>query len=260
MSKKLIGIYKFTNKLNNKIYIGSAVDLYKRKHKHLYDLRHNAHHNKHLQRSWDKYGEENFIYEIIEYIDDENNLKIREQYWIDKLNVCDINIGYNILPIAGNSLGYKMSEEDKKKIGDSCRGEKNYGTKLTDAQVYKIKELFIEGLSNKEIALLFEVNTNCIHRIKIGETWKHIKVEGFIEGKKGLTDEQIIEIKKMIQDGIKTKDIVNLTGINKRRIYGIKNGTYWSHLNVSNLPISQAEFIYLDKNNINEIIDVKGGE
>ena len=43
---KEMGIYKITNTINNKIYIGSAEDLYKRKHKHLYDLRHNIHHSK----------------------------------------------------------------------------------------------------------------------------------------------------------------------------------------------------------------------
>jgi len=124
MKKNKMGIYKITNTINNKLYVGSAIDLYKRKHKHLYDLKHNIHHSIHLQRAWDKYGEDNFMFETIEYIENKDILKEREQHWIDTLNVCDINIGYNILPTAGNSFGYKMSEESKKKIGDSCKGEK----------------------------------------------------------------------------------------------------------------------------------------
>ena len=148
-----------------------------------------------------------------------------------------------------------MSEEGKKKIGDSCRGEKNYGAKLANEQVYQIKEMFRDGLSNKEIANKFNVKPAYINKTKTGETWKHIKVEGFTESKNKLSVEQVIEIKIMLKQGIKIKDIAKLTGINRRRMYGIRDGLTWSHIDISNLPISQADFIYLDKNNIKEIID-----
>jgi len=196
METNRMGIYKITNIINSKIYVGSAINLNKRNKKHLYDLKHNIHHSIHLQRAWGKYGEDNFSFEVIEYIEDKDILKEREQYWIDTLNVCDINYGYNILPTAGNSLGYKMSEEDKKKIGDSCRGEKNYGTKLTDVQVYQIKEMCRDGFKNKKIANKFEITIESINNIRIGKTWKHIKIEGFQEKNKTLTIEQVIEIKK----------------------------------------------------------------
>jgi len=230
METNRMGIYKITNIINNKIYVGSAINLNKRKKKHLYDLKHNIHHSIHLQRAWGKYGEDNFSFEVIEYIEDKDILKEREQYWIDTLNVCDINYGYNILPTAGNSLGYKMSEEGKRKIRDSSRGEKNSNAKLTDTQVYQVKEMCRDGFKNKEIAEKFEVTPSYINRIRIGDSWKHVKVDGFVEKNKHLTIEQIIKIKKLLKENLKTRDIIKLTGINSRIIRDIKNEKCWSNV------------------------------
>jgi len=63
------GIYKIINVVNNKFYIGSSVDLRKRKSKHFSELRHNKHNNKHLQRAWDKYGEASFVFVVVEELD-----------------------------------------------------------------------------------------------------------------------------------------------------------------------------------------------
>lgn len=122
--EKRPGVYKIINLVNNKIYVGSSIDLYKRKSSHFSALRNNFHCNKYLQSSYNKYGENNFIFDVIEYIDDKDKLLDREQYWLDTLNPCDNNIGYNMLPTAGNSLGFKFPKEYKEKMGVSCRGEK----------------------------------------------------------------------------------------------------------------------------------------
>lgn len=50
------GIYQIINKSTNKFYIGSAIDLKKRKREHFHHLNHNKHRNKHLQSSWNKHG------------------------------------------------------------------------------------------------------------------------------------------------------------------------------------------------------------
>lgn len=105
------GIYAITNLINNKIYVGSSIDLYTRHYQHKSDLNKGIHKNPHLQNAWNKYSSENFSFSVIEVVPNVNQLLEREQYWIDTLNVCDREIGYNALPVAGNTIGRKMTEE-----------------------------------------------------------------------------------------------------------------------------------------------------
>ena len=60
------GIYCIENTTNNKKYIGSSCDIYNRWATHKYQLRRNTHANKHLQSSWELYGEEKFRFGILE--------------------------------------------------------------------------------------------------------------------------------------------------------------------------------------------------
>ena len=59
------GIYQIRNTKDNKIYIGSAVNLNKRKNNHFSHLRRNLHSNKHLQNAFNKHGRNNFIFEVL---------------------------------------------------------------------------------------------------------------------------------------------------------------------------------------------------
>ena len=59
------GIYRIRNLTNNKFYIGSAVNLNKRKNQHFHYLRNNKHHNKPLQNSWNKHGSDVFKFTIL---------------------------------------------------------------------------------------------------------------------------------------------------------------------------------------------------
>src|SRR5712671_3867618 len=89
------GIYKITCIANGKIYVGSSANLRIRWEQHCNDLRRKAHHSIHLQRAWNKYGENVFIFEIIELVMPWAILD-REQYWLDKLKPYDRSIGFNI--------------------------------------------------------------------------------------------------------------------------------------------------------------------
>lgn len=91
-----MGIYKITNLKSNKFYIGSSNDIPKRWKQHISGLNNNKHHNFHLQKSWNKYGETSFKFEIIDIVNDSNDLFSREQKWINETNCCDGNIGYNL--------------------------------------------------------------------------------------------------------------------------------------------------------------------
>ena len=87
------GIYLISNLINNKIYVGQSINIEKRWTQHKRELRNNIHENKRLQNAWNKYGEENFEFSIVEECDI-NQLNQREIYWISKFNSC-VN-GYNL--------------------------------------------------------------------------------------------------------------------------------------------------------------------
>lgn len=123
------GIYKITNLVNGKFYIGSAVNVKNRFSTHVSELNSHTHDNRHLQRAWDKYGKDKFKFELIEEIKEKELLLEREQFYIDNFNP-----DYNICRIAGNTAGRKFTEESKKKISENhadVSGENNpmYGKK-----------------------------------------------------------------------------------------------------------------------------------
>jgi group I intron endonuclease len=107
------GIYQIKNIINGKVYIGSSIDLKRRENEHFNFLRKNKHYNRYLQRAWNKYGEENFKFEVLEYVKDNNDLINKEQFWIDIIDASNQLIGYNLSPTAGSLLGYKKTEEMK---------------------------------------------------------------------------------------------------------------------------------------------------
>ena len=84
--ERLCGIYKIENKINGKIYIGQSNNIYKRWYSHKNSLRRNVHDNDYLQNAWNKYGEENFEFSIVEICEnDVDVLNSREQFYIDNL-------------------------------------------------------------------------------------------------------------------------------------------------------------------------------
>lgn len=108
------GIYKITNLLNGKCYVGSARSLDSRWRRHSHDLAHGKHHSRKLQRAFDKYGASAFEFSVLEHVSDLAQLIIREQHWIDALNA--FKTGYNALPAAGSALGQVRSEETRAKL------------------------------------------------------------------------------------------------------------------------------------------------
>lgn len=125
------GIYCIENTINNNIYIGSSYNIYKRKLTHLCELRKGTHHCYYLQRSFNKYGEDNFIFYTIEECSNDKLIE-REQYYIDKLIP-----KYNICRIAGSSLGTKRTKETRRKLSESHKGQKawNKGIPRTSEEI-----------------------------------------------------------------------------------------------------------------------------
>lgn len=197
----MIGIYKITNIINNKIYIGSSKEIDRRWYLHKYLLNKNEHYNKHLQYSWNKYGEDNFKFDIVEILNDEIKIFEREQAWIDKERACDKNIGYNINKLAtGGGLygvdngmfgkgylregenntfyGKRHSEESKLKMSNATIGmyigEKSHSTNLSNEAVLEIKEKLTKMEIPKDLAIEYKTTERIIYHIKCLETWEYI--------------------------------------------------------------------------------------
>src|SRR5690606_20339248 len=115
------GIYCIENKINKKFYIGSTNDFSDRFGQHRTALERNDHVNRYLQNAWNKYGADNFEFNILEIIDDEFQLIIREQSYLDDIADAQIYIQtgrgrfvtecYNLSPTAGRTIGWKDNEE-----------------------------------------------------------------------------------------------------------------------------------------------------
>jgi len=101
------GIYCIRTLINNKVYYGSAKNLKKRFTSHLNSLRNNDHGNSILQRHFNKYGEESFSFEVVEFVDDLNLLIKREQFYLDALFSSKEESPFNICRVAGSTLGLK---------------------------------------------------------------------------------------------------------------------------------------------------------
>lgn len=120
-------IYKITNTVNSKIYVGKTVsaciETYWKYH-HKRPLSRKKHHNKHLQAAWNKYGESAFVFEVIEEFNSEMNFDLNhlEQYWIKKLNSKNPEFGYNLTNGGEGIAGFKHSEESKKRMAEKATG------------------------------------------------------------------------------------------------------------------------------------------
>lgn len=118
-------IYQIRNVITNAVYIGSVLDRnpQDRWMRHRKDLRGNIHHSQHLQRAWNKYGEQNFVFEILEKVKD-NVLKREQWYLDDRKNNHPRRLTYNVCWVAGNCQGRKMKKSTLRKISLANTGRK----------------------------------------------------------------------------------------------------------------------------------------
>lgn len=107
----MTGIYKITCTGNNKVYVGQSVAIKRRWREHQKALKNGSHYNKYLQRAYDKYGEQSFVYEILEQCPS-SKLNEREAFYIYFFNSfkdgfnCDLggsNISGEANPMYGMS-------------------------------------------------------------------------------------------------------------------------------------------------------------
>lgn len=117
------GIYIIRCLPTNKIYVGSAKNLKQRWGRHQSDLRREIHKNSYLQRAWNKYGASSFAFEIVELVMPWSRID-RENYWLKTLKPFNHEIGFNVLPIAGEPASRKgviVSVETRAKLSASAK-------------------------------------------------------------------------------------------------------------------------------------------
>lgn len=204
---KISGIYQILCTVTNKIYIGSSIDVCRRIQNHKASLRNNRHSNSYLQRAWKKYGEINFLFELIEKTP---NLLEREKFYFNQTRCCEEDSGFNLSEVPGagitktgpkhfnygrkhtgkaleNIIAAINSRPDgwREKIYVKTRGRKETNEvkkrkslasgkrKLSPEQVGQIKSL-IGTVSQKQIATMFNVAPCTISMIKTGRSNKFI--------------------------------------------------------------------------------------
>lgn len=104
------GIYKIENLVNGKCYIGSAVAFVRRFSSHKSMLNSGKHDNSHLQRAFNKYGQDAFVFSVVEVVKDSSVLCQREQYHLDLLRSQGIEC-YNM---AFNAERYDLNQNKRK--------------------------------------------------------------------------------------------------------------------------------------------------
>lgn len=107
------GIYEIRNTINGKRYIGSAVDFGNRWRQHVQSLIRGDHHCRVLQRAWLRYTPRAFQFNKLLACSKEN-LIMYEQICMDALKP-----EYNCAPKAGSQLGYRHSDESRKRMSAS---------------------------------------------------------------------------------------------------------------------------------------------
>jgi group I intron endonuclease len=112
------GIYIIRNTINQRTYIGSAVNIHLRRNKHVSELKRNIHHSNALQNFVNKYGIETIYFEVL-ILCSPNDLIEMEQYYLDLLQPI-----FNMCKRAGSTLGNKYSEEVNNKKRMALLGRK----------------------------------------------------------------------------------------------------------------------------------------
>lgn len=160
----MIGIYKITNKLNGKAYVGQSNDIERRFKEH---QQKGESSRIPLDVAIQKYGKDNFIYEIIEECSLEE-LNQKEQYWIATLNT--VKNGYNC-----SDGGEQQSI-----------GENNGRSKLTEEDVKKIRKAYADHKKQKEVYEEYKdiISFGYFQNLWQGRSWKHIMPEVFTKENK----------------------------------------------------------------------------
>lgn len=171
------GIYKLVNLIDNKLYVGSSINVESREYKHFWMLNRNIHDNIHLQNSFNKNGHNNFKFEIIEECD-ESLLIDRENYYINLYNSNNQKYGYNMASVNefrrntyNDEVKIKLSKHNLLKNGNFKSfsltniesGVENIFESLVEATNY----LILNGYTNGKPRNIRVTLSNCLRGVRL---------------------------------------------------------------------------------------------
>lgn len=208
-------IYKITNLINQKVYIGQSSRPEKRFQEHCF-----KHENyiSLINQAISKYGKENFSFEIIE--EDIENYNEREKFWIKYYDSNNPSKGYNIAP---------GGEEPPLHCG-----EDSIHATHTGAQIDEIISLLQNSdLSFQEIAEMYDYDDGSIGRINMGKMWNNPELNYPIRKRRiNEEKERWQTIVWYLQNTDYTqKEIAELCGVKRSCVTMInigKNGSRWN--------------------------------
>ena len=225
-------IYKITNNINKKIYIGQSLHPQKRWWEHCQRAKENID-SYPIHLAIKKYGKENFSFEVLEWTEDYDN---RERELILFYNSLSPN-GYNIIPGGHSPIMY---------------GEDHPRNTLPNKQIYNIiNELKENSLTDREIALKYNTTDKIISDINHGRTHRIEGTEYPIRKRSGvqkLKEEEVKEIKRLLAEtSISYSKIGKIFNVTKGTIYHINSGRTFVDKNME-YPIRR---VITNESNIN---------
>lgn len=249
------GIYKITNLLNGKIYIGQSKDIYNRYHQHhKYEYKNENRSNFHLYQAIKKYGLNNFSIEVIELCP-QDELNEKEIYWIKYYN--SFEQGYN-MTLGGSSLSPKIHSEETeikrqqtREKTQSLMGENHPRAKLTNDEVLAIRNRYISGENIQQIYQDYKEiynNFETFQRIVLGKTYSTVgNIPTQIDKKMAnskFTVEDIIDIRRLYYiDCVTQAELAKRYEVSQSTIKDIVNRVSYKEI-IDNIPNQRARKSY----------------
>lgn len=216
-------VYQILNLINNKKYIGITKDIKDRWQYHktrAFQINHKEY-NKVLYQAIRKYGLENFQFSILEENLTPEEARVKEKYWIQKLNTMSHDHGYNVTP--GGEL-------------DCARGEQVNTSKLTEQDIINIRTRRNSGERVSEVFKDYKniISYNNFGKIWRDENWKHIqlpKPKNMLPSGASLDIKTILIIKDLFKEGFSPHEIAVELNLEYRKVWRICTGRTYANIN-----------------------------
>jgi len=187
-TERTSGIYMIYCTISEKCYIGQSRNIRVRFNTHKSSLNNGTHGNNHLQRSWNKYNHDSFLFIVLENCE---NLNEREDYWaslVDKEYLMNQKTTGQLVSLPApkrvmtdkwkealskRNKTYKWTEEARKKVSEARLRDRR--SKLTEQQVLEIRKRLDNGEMQLSLAKEYGVGHTCIYNIKYNKKWKSLK-------------------------------------------------------------------------------------